>query len=247
MAQRTRNRTLPPRINRGDTSIRAAPLGPAFWRRQSSTEWSLDKPDVCQRADAQLGRFWAATNGMHKHGRPLAKRPLSAFVDPVLPDLRKVCPATPDGGPWRIGRTRVTRGGARLPTWTMVSSRMRSTELPLFSLGTSDEIAGSPQLAHDDFAIRFEGEIFGLVLHNQDPLRVVATIDRLPPIGNVFELSGPPLPLLKQTGEPSRFQITSVTYTPLDPDALIPGAFDPLINGNVGSFVSALSESRRIW
>ena len=38
------------------------------------------------------------------------------------------------------------------------------------------------------------------------------------PIGNVFQLSGPPLPLFRDDGNPSGFQITSVTYTPLDPN-----------------------------
>lgn len=85
---------------------------------------------------------------------------------------------------------------------------------PLFSIGSSDEIVGSPHLARDDFAIYFEGEISGLVLHNEEPLRVVATIDQLPPIGNVFELDGPPLPLLGEDGRPSQFQIVSVSYTP---------------------------------
>ena len=89
---------------------------------------------------------------------------------------------------------------------------------PLFSLGTSDEIVGSPALAHDDFAIYFAGEIGELALHNREPLRMVATIDRLPPIGNVFALSGPPLPLLTEAGDPSSVQITSVAYTPLDPN-----------------------------
>jgi hypothetical protein len=85
----------------------------------------------------------------------------------------------------------------------------------LFSIGTSDEIPGSPQLAHDSFEIFFEGEVSGQALHNEEPLRMVATIDRLPPIGNVFELDGPPLPLFAESGDPSGFQITSVSYTPL--------------------------------
>ena len=88
----------------------------------------------------------------------------------------------------------------------------------LFSLGSSDESAAAPELAHDAFAIYFEGEVSGLALHNEAPLLMVADIDRLPPIGNVFQLSGPPLPLFKENGNPSGFQITSVTYTPLDPN-----------------------------
>lgn len=85
---------------------------------------------------------------------------------------------------------------------------------PLFSIGTSDEVAASSQLANDDFAIYFEGEISGRLLHNKDALRMVATIDRLPPIGNAFELSGPPVPLFGDDDLPSGFQMVSVTYTP---------------------------------
>jgi hypothetical protein len=88
---------------------------------------------------------------------------------------------------------------------------------PLFSIGTSDEVAVTPQLAHDDFAIYFEGEISGRVLHNKDALRMVATIDRLPPIGNEFEITGPPVPLFGDDDLPSGFQIVSVTYTPQVP------------------------------
>ena len=91
-----------------------------------------------------------------------------------------------------------------------------TADSPLFSLGTSDEIVHSPELAHDDFAIYFAGVIGQLAVHNREPLRMVATIDRLPPIGNAFELSGPPLPLLTESGDPAGVQITSVTYTPLE-------------------------------
>lgn len=89
---------------------------------------------------------------------------------------------------------------------------------PLVSLGSSQEIAATPALAHDDFAIYFTGEIAGLALHNIEPLRMVADIDRLPPIGNTFQLSGAPLPLFTEDGHAAGVQITSVTYTPLDPE-----------------------------
>jgi len=89
---------------------------------------------------------------------------------------------------------------------------------PLFSLGSSQEIAATPELAHDDFAIYFTGELAGLALHNIEPLRMVADIDRLPPVGNTFRLSGPPLPLYTDDGHAAEIQITAVTYTPLDSD-----------------------------
>ena len=90
---------------------------------------------------------------------------------------------------------------------------------PLSALGSSDELAASPQLARDEFEIHFAAEIFGMALHNQAPMRLGATIDRLPPIGSVFELDGPPVPLLTAAGDPSGFRVTSVSVTPLDPDA----------------------------
>jgi hypothetical protein len=86
---------------------------------------------------------------------------------------------------------------------------------PLFSLGSSEEIARRPELAHDDFAIFFAGTIGDLALHNVEPLRMLANIDRLPPIGNVFEMSGPPLPLFDAAGEPSAVQLVAVTYMPI--------------------------------
>jgi len=89
---------------------------------------------------------------------------------------------------------------------------------PLFSIGASDEIGDDPRLAHDDFAIYFEGTVAGLSVHNEAPLRMVAHIDRLPPIGNLFTMSGPPLPLFTEDGHNAGLQITSVNYTPLDPN-----------------------------
>jgi hypothetical protein len=89
---------------------------------------------------------------------------------------------------------------------------------PLFSIGTSDEIVTAPQLAHDDFAIFFAGNVAGLAVHNEAPLRMVADIDRLPPIGSRFQLSGPPLPLFLDDGSAANLQITAVSYTPLDPN-----------------------------
>lgn len=62
----------------------------------------------------------------------------------------------------------------------------------------------------------FEGEIGGLPLHNVQPLLVEATIDRLPPIDNLFTMVGPPLPLWTEAGAPSGVQIISVDYTPRD-------------------------------
>jgi hypothetical protein len=92
-----------------------------------------------------------------------------------------------------------------------------SADGPLFSLGTSDEVPDVAELAADEFAVFFAADVFGAALHNEQPLRMVATIDRLPPIGNRFELAGPPVPMLTSSGAPSAVQIIAVRYTPLDP------------------------------
>lgn len=73
---------------------------------------------------------------------------------------------------------------------------------PLYSGGTSDEIPGTPALAHDAFELFFRIEVAGLVLHNATPFRVEADIDRLPPIGSEFRLIGPPVPLVTDDGLP---------------------------------------------
>jgi hypothetical protein len=88
---------------------------------------------------------------------------------------------------------------------------------PLSSIGTSDEVPDSPDLAHDVFAVRFEVDVGTLKLHNRDPLTVGAMIDRLPPIGSEFRFDGPPLRLYNEFGGPTSLFVTSVTYTPFDP------------------------------
>ena len=94
----------------------------------------------------------------------------------------------------------------------------------LYSSGTSDEAVDVPELAHDLFEIRFEVEIGGATFHNEHPLSMVATIDRLSPIDNRFEFNGPPLPLFTEAGEPAGIQITHVAFTPLDPSEAPAGA-----------------------
>lgn len=89
---------------------------------------------------------------------------------------------------------------------------------PLHSIGTSDEVPGSPETALDLFAVHFEVEVGALRLHNRDPLMVEASIDRLPPIGNEFRFDGPPLTLYNDAGAPTALAVTFVRYTPLDPD-----------------------------
>ncbi len=72
----------------------------------------------------------------------------------------------------------------------------------LHSYGSSDEDPTAPRVARDVFQIWFRIDVQGLVLHNPDPLRVEATIDRLPPIGSLFTMIGPPVVLVTDDGTP---------------------------------------------
>src|SRR5713101_1477527 len=54
-------------------------------------------------------------------------------------------------------------------------------------------------------AMHLAGELPGLgsiALHNVTPLRVVAVIDRLPPIGSTFTLEGSPVAFVDEAGSP---------------------------------------------
>jgi hypothetical protein len=91
---------------------------------------------------------------------------------------------------------------------------------PLFSIGSSDERDGAPELADDLFAVAFEVTLGGTRLHGATPLPVHATIDRLPPIGSTFRLLGAPLVLVDAAGKPSGIAVASVEFVPtamLDP------------------------------
>jgi hypothetical protein len=88
---------------------------------------------------------------------------------------------------------------------------------PLFSIGASDEATRDPRLSDDLFRFFFEIEIGDLTLHNRDPLIIVATIDRLPPIGNLFVNQGDPVALYDAEGNASPISVVSVRYTPSQP------------------------------
>jgi hypothetical protein len=91
-----------------------------------------------------------------------------------------------------------------------------SADGPLYSAGVSNELPGSPELARDVFEIFFQVEAAGLRLHNERPLVMTAVIDRLPPIGSTFMSTGPPIPLVTDTGAPV-LQVIEARFTPLPP------------------------------
>ncbi len=99
-----------------------------------------------------------------------------------------------------------------------------SMDGPLFSPGQINEITNpDPFHATSFFDIFFEIEIpeQGLVLHNQDPLRVEAVIDRVPPSGVPYThpLKDGPIPLLDPSGAPVA-QLINATHTVPEPGTL---------------------------
>jgi hypothetical protein len=93
---------------------------------------------------------------------------------------------------------------------------------PLHSPGAIDEQAGNPSLADSFFDVFFQitPTPFG-PLHNIAPHRVVAVIDRIPPIGIPYTFIGAPIDLVDVNNIP-RARVLFATHTPVpEPSSLL--------------------------
>jgi hypothetical protein len=94
----------------------------------------------------------------------------------------------------------------------------QSRDGPLYSQGGSDELPGDPRHSADFFDLFMEVRLMRRTLHNVTPLRVVAVIDRLPPIGSMFTLDGAPVLFVDTAGRPV-LQVVTAADVPTPPGA----------------------------